>query len=188
MEPLSALTTTKTRAIFEDYEESCPMPAIWERAFHELLGNQGATKRMRLLFDIFDLNKAEELTFDGAFLMLRRTMAGMRKMVGILTPPDKVIHNMTRQIWKAARKHRSSTIVHEEWLAWWSCDASIRSALKMVTWKPEDSNGLPTPDQWTNTDYTRGSFKDDPVDDEETPSGNHLKLPDKGRKSPTGRA
>merc|ERR1719343_937343 len=112
---------------------------------------------MRLVFDIYDLNDAQELAFDECFAMVRRTMAGMRKLVGIVVPPEKVIHNMTKQIWKASKKHRNTCIVYDEWFAWWSCDASIRSALKMVTWKPEDHRGLPTPDQWVNYDYTKAA-------------------------------
>lgn len=96
------------------------------------------TERLRLLFDIFDLNKGKEMQFDECFMMLRRTMAGMRKMVGIVLPPERVIHNMTKQIWKLAKRHRQNCIVYEDWFNWWSADSSIRSALKMVTWKPED--------------------------------------------------
>mmetsp|Transcript_25143 Transcript_25143/g.63770 ORF Transcript_25143/g.63770 Transcript_25143/m.63770 type:complete len:252 (-) Transcript_25143:73-828(-) len=197
LEPVSEFSVDAVRRIFEQFEELCPSPALWERAFHELLGCFGTpeacsrafqvldtdgnglidaretigalavlskghlSERMQLLFDIFDLNKEKDLAFDECFIMLRRTMVGMRKMVGILTPPEKVIHNMTKQVWKNAKKHTDSRILREEWLAWWSLDSSIRSALKMVTWKPEEQRGLPTPDQYVNVDYTRGVGDDD---------------------------
>ncbi|CAK0908756.1 unnamed protein product [Prorocentrum cordatum] len=70
---------------------------------------------MSLLFDVFDLNKEREVAFDECFIMLRRAMAGLRKMVGILTPPEKVIHNMVKQVWKSSKKHRDNRIVPEDW-------------------------------------------------------------------------
>merc|ERR1711972_493809 len=53
-------------------------------------------------------------------------------------------------------KHRDTRLLVDEWHAWWSSDSSIRSFLKMVTWKPEEIRGLPTPDQLVSIDYTRG--------------------------------
>jgi hypothetical protein len=117
--------------------------------------------RMTLVFDIFDLNKEQKMAFDECFIMLRRTIAGLRKMVGILTPPEKVIHNMAKQVWRNAKKHRDARITPEDWFAWWSADQSVRSALKMVTWKPEEQRGLPTPDMLQNIDYTKGVSEED---------------------------
>jgi len=191
LEPVASFTVQDVRGMFEQFEECCPVPALWERAFHELVGRftpeacakaflvldtdsngfvdaretLGAfavlsrghlSDRMSLLFEVFDLNKEKSIAFDECFLMLRRTMGGLRKMIAIAIPPEKVIHNMTKQVWKSARKHRDTRVSPEEWHTWWSADASIRSALKMVTWQPEDQRGLPTPDQLLNVDYTRG--------------------------------
>lgn len=203
LEPLSGLDVAAVRSAFRRFEDNCPTPALWERAFADLLpacfppggpgGREAAhrafvvldtdgnalidgretvaglavtckghlTERMKLLFDIFDLNKEEELHFDECFLMLRRSMAGLRKLTGIVTPPEKVIQNMTKHIFKSATKHKNSSIVHQDWYNWWTSDATIRSALRMVTWKPEDQRGLPTPDQQLNVDYTKGAIDDD---------------------------
>lgn len=38
LEPLSDLHVTGVRVVFEEFEELCPTPALWERAFAELLG------------------------------------------------------------------------------------------------------------------------------------------------------
>lgn len=209
LEPLSTCNVSSVRLIFQKFEEVCPAPALWERAFAELFGcfptGEAATKafmvldtdgnglidaresiaglaivskghlsdRMQLLFDIFDLNGEKELHFDECFLMLRRSMAGLRKLTGIVTPPEKVVHNMTKQIWKSARKHRNNAIILEDWQQWWTHDASMRSALKMVTWKPEEQRGLPTPDQQTNIDYTKSAGAGD--DDASTAVGQQLK-------------
>lgn len=113
------------------------------------------TERMTLLFDIFDCNGEKEMAFDECFLMIRRTLVGLRKMVGIHTPPEKVIHNMTKQVWRLARKHREDRITHSDWYTWWSADASCRNGLKMFVWKPEEQRGLPTPDHYMNVDYTK---------------------------------
>jgi len=197
LEPVSAYTVEGVRLIFQRFEDVCPTPALWERAFAELFGcfasGEAVTKafmvldtdgnglidaretiaglaivskghlsdRMRLVFDIFDLNGEKELHFDECFLMLRRSMAGLRKLTAIVMPPEKIVHNMTKQIWKSARKHRNNAIIQEDWQNWWSHDASMRSALKMVTWKPEEQRGLPTPDQQTNVDYTKGATDED---------------------------
>jgi len=118
------------------------------------------TERMQLLFDVFDLNKENELTFDECFLMLKRTMGGLRKMVSIHIPPEKVVHNMTKQVWKLAQKHRDMRITHSDWYVWWSSDASCRNGLKMFVWKPEEQRGLPTPDHYSNVDYTKGAGED----------------------------
>uniref|UniRef100_A0A7S1WWT8 EF-hand domain-containing protein n=1 Tax=Alexandrium catenella TaxID=2925 RepID=A0A7S1WWT8_ALECA len=192
LEPTSAFTVETIRAIFQKFEDCCPSPALWERAFYELLGcfsspeaarkaftvldtdvnglidareiigalailSKGHLKeRMALLFDIFDLNKERAIAFDECFLLLRRTMGGLRKTIAISIPPEKVIYNMTKQVWKIAKKHKDTRVSLEEWYTWWGTDASIRIALKMVTWKPEDQRGLPTPDHFVNVDYTSG--------------------------------
>lgn len=192
LEPVMLLTTEQVRGIFKTFEDTCPVPALWERAFYELLGcfqpeqcskafavidtdsnglidarevlgaiavlSRGhLTDRMTLLFDIFDLNQEKEMAFDECFMMLRRTMGGLRKMVGTATPPEKVIHNMVKQVWKNAKKHRDVRVLPADWLSWWSRDASCRNALKMFTWQPEDHRGLPTPDQFLSVDYTKGT-------------------------------
>jgi len=192
LEPVTTLTTEQVRDIFTEFEEICPVPALWERAFYELIGvftEEECSKafqvmdtdgnglidaretlaslavlsrghlgdRMRLLFDIFDLNKEQEMAFDECFMMLRRTMGGLRKMVGAASPPEKVIHNMSKQVWKNAKKHRDVRIIPDDWHSWWSRDASCRNSLKMFTWKPEDQRGLPTPDQYMSVDYTKGT-------------------------------
>lgn len=212
LEPLAAFTVPNVRAFFDRYEEICPTPALWDRAFFELFGCFASPEassdafavldtdgnglidaretfgalavlskghladRMSLLFDIFDLNKEKEMAFDECFILLRRAMAGLRKMVGILTPPEKVIHNMVKQVWKSSKKHRDMRIVPDDWHAWWSSDSSIRAALKMVTWRQEEHRGLPTPDQWINIDYTKGiSMAEDKVDMEgDAPKGKKM--------------
>jgi len=191
LEPTKAFTVEKVRDMFRVFEDCCPSPALWERAFYELLGcftpetvskafqvldtdsnglidgrellgalailSKGHLhERMTLVFDIFDLDKGRAITFDEIFLLLRRTMGGLRKMIAIPIPPEKVMHNMTKQVWKSARKHKDMRLTLEEWHAWWTVDASIRNALKMMTWKPEDQRDLPTPDHFQNIDYTSG--------------------------------
>lgn len=127
----------------------------------ELLGSLSVmssghlTERMTLLFDIFDLNGEKEMAFDECFQMVRRTLVGLRKMVGINTPPEKVIHNMTKQVWRLARKGREDRISHSDWYTWWSADASCRNGLKMFVWKAEEARGLPASDQYSNVDYTK---------------------------------
>merc|ERR1712113_1271872 len=112
---------------------------------------------------MFDLNKEEMLQFDDVFLLLRRSMVGLRKMTGIITPPEKVIMNMAKHVFKSATKHKNASIVKQEWYNWWTVDSTIRSALKMVTWRQEDQRGLPTPDQQINVDYTKGAVDDDAI-------------------------
>jgi len=191
LEPLTAFTIEGVRRLVNRYEECCPMPALWERAFHELLGcfstpetcrkaffvldtdqngvvdalellgalavvSKGhLSERMKLVYEIFDFNKEGAMAFDECFLMLRRTMGGIRKMVGIAIPPETVIHSMVKAVWNSAKKHRDGRITPEEWFSWWASDASLRSALRMVTWRPEENRGLPTPDQQVSIDYTR---------------------------------
>lgn len=127
----------------------------------ELLGSLSVmssghlTERMTLLFDIFDLNGEKEMAFDECCLMIRRTLLGLRKMVGINTPPEKVIHNMAKQVWRSARKNREDRISHSDWYTWWSADASCRNGLKMFVWKAEEARGLPSSDQYSNVDYTK---------------------------------
>eukprot|EP00747_Dinoflagellata_sp_TGD_P163813 gnl/TRDRNA2_/TRDRNA2_182916_c0_seq1.p1 gnl/TRDRNA2_/TRDRNA2_182916_c0~~gnl/TRDRNA2_/TRDRNA2_182916_c0_seq1.p1 ORF type:complete len:293 (-),score=57.81 gnl/TRDRNA2_/TRDRNA2_182916_c0_seq1:140-1018(-) len=216
LEPLMTFEVDEVRAIFNMFEELCPSPALWERAFSELLrcfdspeacskafqvmdtdGNGlidaremlGAlavlskghlTKRMELLFDIFDLNKEKEMAFDEVFLMLRRTMGGLRKMVGILMPPEKVIYTMTKQIYKQAKKHRDQRILLDDWYAWWSSDMSCRNGLKIFTWKPEDQRGLPTPEQWLSIDYTKSDRSGDAIDTTESVRAARSLLPPRG--------
>jgi len=193
LEPLTVFNVHQVREMFNQFEEVCTIPALWERAFYELLGcfktpeacsrafrvidtdgngfvdaretlgtlailSKGhLTDRMTLLYEIFDLNREKEMAFDECFMMLRRTMAGLRKMVGIHSPPEKIIHNMTKQVWKQARKHRDVRIMQDDWYNWWIIDAACRNALKMFEWRPEDRRGLPTPDQFTSIDYTKGT-------------------------------
>jgi hypothetical protein len=114
------------------------------------------TERMTLLYDIFDLNKEQEMTFDECFLMLRRTLGGLRKMVNIHIPPEKVVYNMVKQIWKQSCKHKDLRISHVDWYSWWSSDASCRNGLKMFVWRTEDQRGLPPPEKFINIDYTKG--------------------------------
>lgn len=125
-----------------------------------ILSRGHLSERMQLLFDVFDLNKEKEMAFDECFLMIRRTMGGLKKMAGIHSPPEKVIHNMAKQVWKQARKHREVRISAADWFAWWSGDATMRNGLKMFVRKSEEQRGLPTPDQFTNIDYTKGVSED----------------------------
>jgi len=191
LEPVAGFQVLAVRQMFNDFEEQCPTPALWERAFHELLGcfetpeqcswafsvmdtdgngfidareffgalailSRGhLNDRMALLYDVFDLSQSKEMSFEECFLMLRRTIVGLRKMVGIVCPPEKVIRNMVRQIFKCASKPRDSKVTPEEWHAWWSTDASARTALRMFTWKHDEYRGLPTPDTFVVVDYTR---------------------------------
>jgi len=195
LEPLTTFSIDGVGRLVNRYEDCCPMPALWERAFHELLGcfstpeackkaffvldtdqngivyalellgalavvSKGhLAERMKLVYDIFDFNKEGAMAFDECFLMLRRTMGGMRKMFGIALPPETVIHSMVKAVWNSAKKHRDSRVTPDEWYSWWSVDASLRSALRMVTWRPEEQRGLPTPDQQVSVDYTRNESK-----------------------------
>lgn len=212
LEPLSGIDVHHARSIHSQFDDV--VPAIWERAFHELLGcfksseasikafrvldtdgnglvdsremlgalailSRGhLTERMTLLFDIFDLNREKEMGFDECFLMIRRTLKGLRKMVGIHEPPEKVIQNMTKQVWRAAQKHRDVCITNADWFAWWSSDASCRNGLKIFVWKPEELRGLPTPDHFVNVDYAKGA---DDTDAEPTP----LRLASRGSSGPS---
>lgn len=126
-----------------------------------LLGKGSLQDRMTLLFDIFDFNKEKEMCFDECVLMFRQTSAGLHKIVGFSRPPHKVIHNMTKQIWKAARKHPDVRILQDDWYKWWSHDTSCRSILKVFTWAPEDQRGLPTPDLYITNDYSKSKGLDD---------------------------
>mmetsp|Transcript_55612 Transcript_55612/g.120066 ORF Transcript_55612/g.120066 Transcript_55612/m.120066 type:complete len:246 (-) Transcript_55612:207-944(-) len=127
----------------------------------ELLGSlamlsKGHLKdRMLLLFDIFDMNQENDMVFAEAFLMLRRTTSGLRKITGIPSISEKVLYAMTKQVWRVAKKHRDVRITSEDWFSWWSNDATIRSALKMFLWKPEDQRGLPPLEGLSLQDYTR---------------------------------
>jgi hypothetical protein len=183
--------TPQIGEIFQRYEDVCPTPALWERAFGELLGcfetpeacakafnlldtdgnglidgrellgaltliSRGRlSDRMDLLFQVFDLNKEQEMAFDEVFLMLRMTMSGLRRLVGIASPPAKIVSAMTRQIYKNAQKHRDHRISPEDWFNWWSRDASCRNALKMFVWSPEDQRGLPPSEQFIMVDYAK---------------------------------
>merc|ERR1719333_63093 len=120
-----------------------------------LISRGRLSDRMDLLFHIFDLNKEQEMAFDEVFLMLRMTMSGLRRLVGIASPPAKIVSAMTRQIYKNAQKHRDHRISPDDWFTWWSRDASCRNALKMFVWTPEDQRGLPTTDQYILVDYAK---------------------------------
>merc|ERR1719159_2163722 len=120
-----------------------------------LISRGRLTDRMDLLFHIFDLNKEQEMAFDEVFLMLRMTMSGLRRLVGIASPPAKIVAAMTRQIYKNAQKHRDHRISQEDWFMWWSRDASARNALKMFVWTPEDQRGLPPSEQFIMVDYAK---------------------------------
>lgn len=131
----------------------------------ELLGalsilSQGhLEERMALLFEIFDLNKEGEMAFDEVFLMLRLSMFGLRKMVGIASPPEKIVMAMTQQIYKSSQKHKDHRVVNADWYNWWSRDASCRNALKMFVWIPEDQRGLPTPQDLHFVDYAKAAVE-----------------------------
>jgi len=190
-EPVMSLDVKKVRELFHRFEDMCPTPTLWERAFFELLDcfqspeacskafavldsdNDGfvdaretfgalavickghLTDRLKLLFDIFDLNKENDMGFDEAFLMLRRTTGGLRKITGLVAPPEQVIQLMVQQIWKFAKKHRDVRIAPADWQAWWERDATCRHALQAFVLRAEDQRGLPTPDRWLNIDYAK---------------------------------
>ena len=59
-------------------------------------------------------------------------------MVGISAPPEKIIHPMTKQIYKTARKHKDHRVLLDDWYNWWATDASCRNALKMFCWNRFD--------------------------------------------------
>lgn len=189
--PVLSFDVKRVRELYRQFEDACPSPTLWERAFYELLGcfdtpeacarafavldsdNDGLVdaretfgalailckghlrERLALLFDLFDLNKENDMGYDEAFLMLRRTTGGLRKMTGLLAPPEQVIHLMVRQIWRSARKHRDVRITSVDWQAWWERDATCRHALQAFVMRPEDQRGLPTPDKWKNVDYAK---------------------------------
>jgi hypothetical protein len=192
LEPVMSFDVKKVRSILAQFDECCPTPTLWERAFYELLDcfddpnasskafaildsdcdgfvdareilgalavlcSGHLTDRLTLLFDIFDLNKERDMCFDEAFLMVRRTTWGLRKITGLVVPPEEVIQVMVKQIWRSAKKHRDIRIKLTDWQTWWERDATCRSALKAFTWRPEDQRGLPTPDHWLEVDYTKG--------------------------------
>jgi len=142
------------------------------------------TERMTLLFDIFDLSGEKDLTFDECFLMIRRTLVGLRKMVGIPTPNEKVVTNMTRQVWRLARKNREDRITHSDWYTWWSTDSSCRNGLKMFVWRPEEQRGLPAPEQCNNVDYAKAVAEHLLADINQGPSSRNSLRPS-SRGSPT---
>merc|ERR1719324_2287632 len=121
-------------------------------------------ERMDLLFDVFDLNSDKSMAFEEVFLMLRSTMSCIRKMTGITAPPDRVVMAVTKQIYKASRKHKDSRILPEDWRQWWIHDASARNSLKMFSWTPEDQHGLPPPAEMVAVDYAKiADDSDDPM-------------------------
>merc|ERR1719191_2554448 len=136
-----------------------------------LISRGRLSDRMDLLFHIFDLNKEQEMAFDEVFLMLRMTMSGLRRVVGIAAPPAKIVSAMTRQIYKNAQKHRDHRIAPDDWFNWWSRDASCRNALKMFVWSPEDQRGLPPSEQFIMVDYAKVAAD---------PEGNHSGRPSSG--------
>jgi hypothetical protein len=87
--------------------------------------------------------------------MLRRTTGGLRKITGLVAPPEQVIKLMVQQIWRYAKKHRDVRIAPGDWQAWWERDATCRHALQAFVLRPEDARGLPTPDKWLNIDYAK---------------------------------
>lgn len=212
-EDITNFETTHIGEMVEQYEDVCPTPALWERAFCQLLncfqteeGSQKAfhlfdtdgnglidgrellggmalisrgrlTDRMDLLFSIFDLNKEQEMAYDEVFLMLRMTMSGLRKLVGIASPPAKIVSAMTRQIYRNAHKHRDHRITPDDWFNWWSRDASCRNALKMFVWTPDDQRGLPPPDQFIMVDYAKVVADPDGLQPSKAPSSGNLKVP-----------
>merc|ERR550514_2669241 len=104
------------------------------------------------------------MAFDEVFLMLRSTMSCVRKMTGITAPPDRVVMAVTKQIYKASRKHKDGRIVKEDWRGWWTTDASARNSLKMFSWAPEDQHGLPNPEDFIAVDYAKlADDSDDPM-------------------------
>eukprot|EP00927_Polykrikos_kofoidii_P044177 TRINITY_DN38217_c0_g1_i1.p1 TRINITY_DN38217_c0_g1~~TRINITY_DN38217_c0_g1_i1.p1 ORF type:complete len:319 (+),score=58.32 TRINITY_DN38217_c0_g1_i1:100-1056(+) len=113
------------------------------------------SERMALVFQVFDLNQCSELLFQECFMMLRRTVAGLRKFVGIVAPPEKVLFNMTRHIFQISGRPKTGRIVLEDWYNWWSRDATVRGVLKLFVRKRDDARGLPTPDTFVTVDYTR---------------------------------
>jgi len=193
LEPVAQMTTPYVRQVFAQFEEMCPTPAIWERAFYELLGcfasaeacskafnamdtdNNGLVDarelmgslaivsrghlndRMTLLFDIFDHNRENDMSSDECFLMMRRTVGGLKKMVGLMPPSEKVINTMVKQVWKQANKEKHERITPEDWKIWWMKDGTARGALKLFTWSSAEHRGLPTPGQWVTIDYAKGS-------------------------------
>lgn len=128
-----------------------------------LISQGHLTDRMTLLFDIFDLNQGKEMAFDECYMMIKRSIAGLKKTVGIHTLPEKVIHHMVRQVWHCAGKHRDARITAQEWHSWWTRDASVRGALKMFTWKNTEHRGLPTPDEFIHIDYAKQGVEQEPV-------------------------
>lgn len=208
LESVMAMDVKKVRDLFQRFEEQCPTPTLWERAFYELLdcfqSPEACTKaftildsdndglvdaretfgalavlckghlrdRLNLLFEIFDLNKENDMGFDEAFLMLRRTTGGLRKITGLVAPPEPIIQLMVEQIWKFAKKHRDMRISAADWQAWWERDATCRHALQAFVFRPEDQRGLPTPDKWLHIDYAKNVAQQS--DDPETRSSSLL--------------
>jgi len=111
--------------------------------------------RLKLLFDIFDLNKESDMGFDEVYLMLLRTSLGLRKITGLVAPPEQVMQLMAEQIWRKSRKHMDMRITASDWESWWQRDGTCRAALKAFVLRPEDQRGLPTPDMWINIDYSK---------------------------------
>merc|ERR1719456_130359 len=126
-----------------------------------LISRGRLSDRMDLLFHIFDLNKEQEMAYDEVFLMLRLTMSGLRKMVGIAAPPAKIVIAMTQQVYKCAQKHKDHRINVDDWYNWWSRDASCRNALKMFAWGAEDQRGLPANTELRFVDYAKAAVEPD---------------------------
>merc|ERR1719183_3470413 len=95
------------------------------------------------------------MIFDEVYLMIRRVVIGLRKLTGMTAPPDKLLHAMTKRIWKVARKHHDMRVTPDDWFQWWSTDAAVRNCLKLFTRRPEDARGLPTPDKLIWKDYAK---------------------------------
>eukprot|EP00931_Biecheleriopsis_adriatica_P011092 TRINITY_DN112169_c0_g1_i1.p1 TRINITY_DN112169_c0_g1~~TRINITY_DN112169_c0_g1_i1.p1 ORF type:complete len:248 (+),score=33.35 TRINITY_DN112169_c0_g1_i1:38-745(+) len=116
--------------------------------------------RMSLLFDIFDLNKEGTISYGDCTVMLARTLVGLHKMVSSKVPSDAVIDNMVFQVWRVARKHKASRIAVEDLHCWWCKDAVVRAVLEAFTYSPEETSGLPTPEQFTSVNYAKGITQD----------------------------
>eukprot|EP00928_Gymnodinium_smaydae_P053682 TRINITY_DN37611_c0_g1_i1.p1 TRINITY_DN37611_c0_g1~~TRINITY_DN37611_c0_g1_i1.p1 ORF type:complete len:276 (+),score=53.31 TRINITY_DN37611_c0_g1_i1:105-830(+) len=189
--PLLDLSVGRVRSAYEQFNEICPTPVLWEQAFGELLGcfseessraaafnvidadqdglidaremfgalavisDGSLLDRMRLLFEIYDMEGEGQMCYDEAGLMLRRTASGLRSMTGIAAVPAAVIDRMTKRIWKISRRHWDTRITPDDWESWWAHDAAVRSLLKMFVRGPRDEHKLPTADQLIWFDYAQ---------------------------------
>jgi len=200
-----------------DVEEEFSTPALWERAWCELLSPHGIATpeklskafvvldpdgrsfidsretigalavlshghlidRMRLVFEIFDLNHRGSMSPNECFLMLRRLAAGLRKMVNIVAPPEKVVNAMVKQIWRNASKSMlqpAARISVDNWHNWWMKDTAIRGVLKMFVKKKDHAKGLPEQHDWIDIDYMAQTEMIDQPDIMQTVKGHSAML------------